>query len=127
MGAKAVQIQDGRSQNYFLTTFGRSTRETACSCEVKTSPTLSQALHLLNGESTSGKIESGGVVTRLVQEHQSPMTVVQKLYVRCLTRLPTSDESLVIQERLAGVNDPETALTDLFWALLNSNEFYFNH
>ena len=50
LGARAVQIADGRTANYFLTTFGRATRETVCSCEVKMEPNLSQALHLLNGE-----------------------------------------------------------------------------
>ena len=39
-GARAVQIADGQSTTYFLTTFGRATRETACSCEVKMEPTL---------------------------------------------------------------------------------------
>ncbi|MGC8642632.1 MAG: DUF1549 domain-containing protein, partial [Isosphaeraceae bacterium] len=48
LGARAVQIADGQSSTYFLTTFGRATRETPCSCEVKLEPTLSQALHLLN-------------------------------------------------------------------------------
>src|SRR5262249_46377555 len=43
-GGRAVQVPDGRVPNYFLTTFGRSSREKACSCEVQTSPTLSQAL-----------------------------------------------------------------------------------
>ena len=38
---------------YFLTTFGRATRETVCSCEVKLEPTLSQSLHLLNGDTTT--------------------------------------------------------------------------
>ena len=38
------------TSTYFLTTFGRATRETVCSCEVKLEPTLSQALHLLNGQ-----------------------------------------------------------------------------
>ena len=52
MGARAVQIADGGSSTYFLTTFGRATRETVCSCEVKMEPTLSQALHLLNGDTT---------------------------------------------------------------------------
>src|SRR5262249_17887510 len=44
LGGRAVQIPDAggrRASNYFLTTFGRSTRNTACSCEVKTAPTLS--------------------------------------------------------------------------------------
>ncbi|HEV3448363.1 MAG TPA: DUF1549 domain-containing protein, partial [Gemmataceae bacterium] len=35
VGARAVQIADGTVSNYFLSTFGRATRETVCSCEVK--------------------------------------------------------------------------------------------
>src|SRR5262249_14599897 len=58
-GGRAVQVADGRTPNYFLTTFGRSTRATPCTCEVKSSPTLSQALHLINGETTTGKIAEG--------------------------------------------------------------------
>ncbi len=50
LGARAVQIADGGVSTYFLTTFGRPTRETVCSCEVKLEPTLSQTLHLLNGD-----------------------------------------------------------------------------
>ena len=60
VGARAVQIADGRSSTYFLTTFGRATRETPCSCEVKMEPTLSQALHLLNGDTVNAKIKQGG-------------------------------------------------------------------
>ena len=40
VGARAVQIADGTSSTYFLKTFGRATRETPCSCEVKMEPTL---------------------------------------------------------------------------------------
>ena len=56
LGARAVQIADGSVSTYFLTTFGRATRETVCSCEVKLEPTLSQSLHLLNGDTTTQKI-----------------------------------------------------------------------
>jgi len=126
-GARAVHVADGRTQNYFLTTFGRSTRQTPCTCEVKTSPTLSQALHLINGETTSGKIEEGRVVERLLAERQDPLAVVADLYERCLSRQPTGAESAAIGQRLAGNTNVEAALVDLFWALLNSNEFVFNH
>lgn len=126
-GGRAVQIADGRTNSYFLTTFGRSTRETACSCEVKTSPTLSQALHLLNGETTSGKIEEGRLVGRLFEQHRDPLKVVEQLYVRCFSRPPTDAEMSAIRARLSGAENIEGALTDLFWALLNSNEFLFNH
>ncbi len=126
-GGRAVQIADGRTNNYFLSTFGRSTRETACSCEVKTSPTLSQALHLLNGETTSGKIEEGGLIPTLLETHKDPLMVVSQLYIRCLSRPPTDAEVSAIRARLSGAEDVPGALTDLFWALLNSNEFIFNH
>ena len=126
-GARAVQIADGRVQNYFLTTFGRSTRQTACTCEVKTTPTLSQALHLLNGETTSGKISKGEVVESLLQQSSDPFVVATRLYEKCLSRLPTEKEAKAIQTKLASSANAEAALTDLFWALLNSNEFVFNH
>jgi len=126
-GARAVHLADGRTVNYFLTTFGRATRQTPCTCEVKTSPTLSQALHLINGETTSGKIEEGKLVERLLAEGREPMAVVADLYERCLSRGPTEREAAAIQVRLAENSGAREALEDLFWALLNSNQFIFNH
>ena len=126
-GSRAIQIADGQTPNYFLSTFGRSTRNTACSCEVKTSPTLSQALHLLNGETTSGKIAEGRLIERLMQQHDDPLTVVRELYVACLSREPVPAELEKIQKRIEEQSDLQQSLTDLFWALLNSNEFVFNH
>jgi hypothetical protein len=35
LGARAVQMADGRTTNYFLTTFGRATREDVCTCAVR--------------------------------------------------------------------------------------------
>src|SRR6185369_3460420 len=65
-GSRAVEIADGNESTYFLTAFGRATRGTVCSCEVRTEPNLSQALHLLNGDSLQGKMSNGGVVKKLV-------------------------------------------------------------
>ena len=72
LGARAVQIADGTTSSYFLTTFGRATRQTACSCEVKMEPTLSQALHLLNGDTVNGKIQQGGVLAKLNEQYELP-------------------------------------------------------
>jgi len=127
LGARAVQIADGNTGSYFLTTFGRATRETVCSCEVKMEPNLGQALHLINGENVHGKIKQGGVVKRLLSEGHSPQQVVAELYLRCLSRPPTEQESKAIEEQLGGATDPAGALEDVFWALLNSREFVFNH
>jgi hypothetical protein len=126
-GGRAVQIPDGLVRNYFLTTFGRSNREKACSCEVKITPTLSQALHLINGENTSGKITEGKVVEKLMAQLGKPTAVAEALYVRCLSRTPTAAEAEKIATKLSASPEKTKALEDLFWALLNSNEFLFNH
>ena len=127
LGARAVQIADGNTATYFLTTFGRATRETVCSCEVKMEPNLGQALHLLNGENVHEKIKQGGVVAKLLEAGKNPQQAVDELYLRCLSRKPTAEEVTALTEQLAGVTEPKPILEDVFWALLNSREFVFNH
>ncbi len=127
VGARAVQIADGTRTTYFLRTFGRATRETPCSCEVKMEPTLSQALHLLNGDTVNPKIRQGGLIPRLLSEKKTPEDRITDLYVRCFTRRPTPEELANITASLAQYKDRNQAMEDLFWALLNSREFLFNH
>ncbi len=127
LGARATQIADGATSNYFLTTFGRATRETACSCEVKMEPTLSQALHLLNGDTVNAKMQQGGGIAALQKQGLQPMEIVERLYVTTLTRRPTEEERAALAPLFAEGSDVNKALEDVFWALLNSREFLFNH
>ncbi len=127
LGARAVEIADGRTSTYFLTTFGRATRETACSCEVKMEPTLSQALHLMNGDTVNSKMQQGGVLQSLQKEGLEPMQIVERLYIMTLTRKPTEEEKAALSPLFAEGNDVDAGLQDVFWALLNSREFLFNH
>lgn len=127
-GAKAVEIPDGNVNNYFLRTFGRATRSTVCSCEVRTEPNLSQALHLLNGTTVQDKIEQGGVIKRALKSGQSREAIITDLYLRCLARKPTAEEMTELSAFFAKEGaDPANVLTDVFWALLNAKEFAFNH
>ncbi len=126
-GAHAVEIADGNSGTYFLTTFGRASRTTACSCEVKIDPNLSQALHLLNGDTLQSKIERGGVVKKLLQQGQTPGQIIENLYLRCLSRKPTEKEAAKLEEFFTPGAKPEQVLDDIFWSLLNAKEFVFNH
>ena len=126
-GMSAVQIADGNVTSYFLTTFGRATRETVCSCEVKMEPNLSQALHLLNGDTVNGKVQNGGVIKKLLAAGKQPDEIVEDLYLRTLSRKPTTVEMEKLEPFLVQKEKQEEALNDLFWSLLNSKEFMFNH
>ena len=127
LGARAVQIADGRTSTYFLTTFGRATRDTVCSCEVKMEPTLSQALHLLNGDTTNARIQQGKVIDKYLEAKLEPMQIVEKLYISTLSRKPTEAEVASLSPSFAMGTNVKQSLEDLFWSLLNSREYLFNH
>lgn len=128
LGSRAVQIADGTTSDYFLTTFGRATRETVCSCEVKMDPNLSQALNLINGRTVQSKIANSPLINQMFADKKPLPQMVVELYIRCFGRTPTDAEmsSLAAQIGQAGDDKPK-AMVDLFWALLNSQEFMFNH
>jgi len=127
VGARAVQIADGNTSTYFLTTFGRATRETVCSCEVKMEPTLSQALHLLNGDTVNNKIQAGGLIDKWLGEQVAPIEIVERMYIATLSRRPTPNERANFEALLGSGSDVKITLIDTFWSLLNSREFIFNH
>ena len=126
-GGRAIEIADGRTSTYFLTTFGRATRETPCSCEVKMEPNLSQALHLLNGDAVNAKVLSGGLVKKLLKDGQPPNAIIEELYLRTLGRRPTAVETTQLAAFFTEGKKTDVVLNDLFWSLLNAKEFVFNH
>jgi len=128
LGARAVQIVDGNTSTYFLATFGRARRDTVCTCEVIMEPNLSQALHLINGDTTNQKIREGNVVGQLLQEESiTNEQVIAQLYRACLSRPPTEQELGTLVGYVDESADRAQGLSDVFWALLNSKEFIFTH
>ena len=126
-GTRAVQIPDGSVGTPFLSTFGRSPRKTVCTCEVKMEPNLSQALHLLNGNTVHMKIEKGGLIARRLGEEKSISDVIDELYIRCLSRKPVAGEKESLLRLVSEYESPQEGLSDVFWSLLNSKEFLFIH
>ncbi|MFK7790164.1 MAG: DUF1549 and DUF1553 domain-containing protein [Phycisphaeraceae bacterium] len=126
-GARAVQIIDGNTSTYFLETFGRASRDTVCSCEVVMEPNLSQALHLINGTTTNNKIRQGRLVRKLLEQGKTPPQVIEHLYLTALSRKPSEAELNRVMGLVETSEKQNEALDDVFWALLNSKEFIFNH
>ena len=127
LGARAVQVADGTTSNYFLMSFGRSPRTTACAGEATTEPTLSQALHLLNGDTVARKLGESKRVQKLLDAGQKPAQIVESIYLACLSRQPTPEEMQKLEALIAAEPNPRNAVDDIFWAVLNSREYLFNH
>ncbi len=127
LGARAVQIADGNASNYFLTTFGRSPRLTACASEATTEPTLSQALHLLNGDTVARKLGESKRLQGQLDAGKKPMEVVEDIYIACLSRKPSPEEAQKLEALLAAEPNAHNAVDDIMWAVMNSREFLFNH
>lgn len=111
----------------FFETFGRAGRASVCACDTKVEPTLSQALHLIAGDTVQGQIGAGKVVENLLKAEAAPEAIIEDLYLRALSRQPQPDEmSAMLGLVGTGVKDRKV-YQDIFWGLLNSTEFLFNH
>ena len=125
-GMRAVEVADANRTNYFLTTFGRSTRVNVCSRE-ECNPTLSQALHLLTGTTVESNIQAGNLVGKQLSAGKSPTDIMTELYLRVIGRNPTPEENASLQALFNDKEQTKATLEDIQWALLNSKEFIFNH
>jgi hypothetical protein len=94
---------------------------------------IPQALALMNGFQVNRAIRGTGKNTmlgRLLADVAGEEELVEELYLRCLSREPTSGErSLAITYRNEIVGDTKharrMAYEDLLWALINSTEFQY--
>jgi len=127
-GLRAVELYEGgrRANNYFLKTFGLCPRDSVNASETRLEPTLAQALHLLNGDTVETKLARSTVVAAALKAGRNPEEIVDELYIRALSRKPSPVEK---KKMLALVTNPKDRkiYDDIFWALLNSTEFEFNH
>ena len=128
-GLRATQLFQGGGRDNFLRTFGASTRESVCACEVKTDATLAQALELINGENVERLFRESRVIYDRMKEGVSYDEIVDELYIRALTRKPSDAERKKIMETISKADEKEKkqALEDVVWALINSTEFGYNH
>ena len=72
-------------------------------------------------------VKSGSHLHELLTGKGSENQKIQRLYMTALGRMPTRPELGAAQKFLNNSHDPLTVYQDLFWALLNSNEFIINH
>jgi len=65
-----------------------------------------------------------------MKEMDSDAAIVEEAYLLCLSREPTENESrefVAILDETQNAAEKRTAIEDLFWALMSSREFLFQH
>jgi Protein of unknown function (DUF1549)/Protein of unknown function (DUF1553) len=125
LGVRAVQVPDPGANSYFLRTFGRSDRVTACACERAADVSLPQVLHLIGGDATAKVTNGGGWLAKQLAAEKDDDRLLDALFLRTLARTPTATERAKVRELLKTTPRDEL-FRDLFWAVLNSKEFLFN-
>jgi hypothetical protein len=125
-----LELYDSAVVSRFLRAFGRHQRIITCQCERSNEPSLVQALHISNGETILKKLAAkDGKVETAMTSGLPNYRIIEDLYLSALARYPSDDELAQLLAVLDAVPDSERrlALEDLFWAVLSSREFLFNH
>ena len=129
-GTRSLQLPDSRVDSYFLTVFGRPERLITSDAERTQDPSLTQALHIINGKTINEKLRAAdGTLDRFAKQNSSDREIVEQLYLSAYSRYPTDDESERLTRALAkeSGSDRKAVLEDLAWAILTGREFLFNH
>ena len=127
MNYEEAERRRNRWMQQFVTAFGTDENDESTTFN----GTIPQALMMMNGELVEDAVnlKEGSFLRGLLAGRGRPAEKVNKLYLAALTRKPTRMEvnrvSKLVKNYPRGAE--AAAWQDLFWALLNSNEFIFVH
>jgi Protein of unknown function (DUF1553)/Protein of unknown function (DUF1549) len=94
--------------------------------------TIPQRLLVMNGKFVRERIDDNPVAnagTQIALLAKDDKQAVEAAYLSTVNRLPTDEERAVFEEVLSKKRGPgrSRAVGDIFWVLLNSTEFLWNH
>ena len=129
VGARATQVWSYKIESQFMDAFNRPNPSSDPPCERDKDLSVVQSLHLMNSKALQAKLSNdNGRARKLVASDKSPAEIVTELYLTSLSRPPTEDELQIATDAFSAPDATrQTATEDVFWALLNSAEFVFNH
>ena len=129
LGTSPKDVVATNGPDYFLTVFGFPRRDILAPRDK--SPSLSQALHMMNSETIRDKVEAEeNILTELLDQGLDDQAIVSRIFERAYVRRPTdvqwtSVSRFVALEKQAG-RTRRRALENTLWAVLNSKEFQLN-
>ena len=122
---RGVYIKAKRNQlNPFLTTFNLPIPTSAVSKRDSTN-VPAQALTMMNGEFVRNAARDWARNIRVEKKKLSIKDEIESLYIDAYARVPTQAESDRLYTYYKSIDDPDTALSQIAFALLNSKEFIY--
>jgi len=126
-GIRSANIDDPGVPSMFLDIYDRPKRD-AARCERKESVSLRQSMHMLVGDTINKKVSNErGTLAQLVRRGKSDSDIVEHFYLAALSRYPTAAEAEDCRTIVARAETRDRGLQNMLWALLNGNEFLYNH
>jgi hypothetical protein len=89
-----------------------------------------QVLHIVNGDTLNGKLEAEeSRIGDLLAAAASNADLIEEAYLSALSRYPSDAEKTAMLEALADADDSQKrqVVEDIYWSLLSSKEFLFQH
>jgi hypothetical protein len=128
-GIKATQLPSPDvAKHEFLKIFGQPERQTVCACERTNDSNLGMAIQFFNGPLIYGKLrDPNNRFRKSIAAGRKPDEVIDELYLAAVGRRPSAKELEASLAHIAAKGDQAVALEDICWALLNTNEFLFQH
>src|SRR4029077_2628408 len=86
-GTRALQLPDTQLVSQFLDAFGRPERGQSCSCERQQDSSVTQALHLNNGQTLNDKLRAkNSRVEEWLKENVSDPEAIRRVFILALCR-----------------------------------------
>ncbi len=112
----------------FLRVFGQPERNTVCACERTDESNLGMAIELFNGTLVHEKLrDANNRFRKAIAEKKPKDEIVREIYLATLSREPSADELATAATHCEASGDLAAGLEDICWALLNTEEFLFQH
>jgi hypothetical protein len=108
---RAIQLPDSYVDSYFLDAFGKPDRLITCECERSNEPSMTQVLHLYNGETVNKKLQSAGSAAEKAMVESDDAKIVDDLYLAALSRPPRDSEKQPLIAELSSVKPDERRRT----------------